>query len=138
LFLGISWLIVISGLFSNDTFDLYVFIFSSVLAVFFTVYYFTKPKKEQILNRRDGLITFTGFYWQKNITMPFAACLFAYSTGGEDGTGAYNLEVIRPSKSKLNTLDDFGVGQGYCYKDMSLICWYIGMLTKNDSISTQF
>ncbi|WP_103866516.1 hypothetical protein [Aquimarina sp. I32.4] len=125
---GISWFLVISGLFADDTFDgfgLYVYIFFCVLAIFFTVYYFTKPKKEQILNRRDGLITMTGFYWQNNITIPFKDCLFAYTTGGEDGTGAFNLQTIRPTQSWLNSFDDFGVGQGDCYKDMSFICWYM-------------
>ena len=67
----------------------------------------------------------TGFYWQKNITMSFKECLFVYSTGGEDGTGAYNLEAIRPTNSRLSSFDDFSVGQGYCYKDMSFICWYM-------------
>ena len=125
---GICWFLIISGLFSDDTFEgfgLYAFIFLCTLAVFFTIYYFTKPKKEQILNRRDGLITMTGFYWQKNITIPFNDCLFAYSTGGEDGTGAFMLEAIRPTTSKLNSYADFNMGQGDCYKSMSFICWYM-------------
>ncbi|PKV50756.1 hypothetical protein ATE84_2822 [Aquimarina sp. MAR_2010_214] len=124
---GISLFLVVSSLFSDDTFEgfgLYLFIFFSFLTVFFAIYYFTKPKKEQILNRRDGLITMTGFYWQKNITMPFKDCLFAYTTGGEDGTGAFMLQAIRPTKSKLNSYDDFMVS-GDCYDSMSLICWYM-------------
>ncbi|WP_103866513.1 hypothetical protein [Aquimarina sp. I32.4] len=106
-------------------FEIFLFVLSSLLAIFFTIYYFTKPKKEEILNRRDGLITIPGVLWQKNITIPFKECLFVYSTGGEDGTGAYSLQVMRPSKSKFGTLEDFSVGQGYCYKDMSFICWYM-------------
>ncbi|WP_103866514.1 hypothetical protein [Aquimarina sp. I32.4] len=124
---GLSLFMIVSGLFSDDTFDgfhLYVYIFFCVLLVFFTIYYFTKPKKERILNRKDGLITMTGFYWQNNITMPFKECLFAYSTGGEDGTSAFKLQIIRPTQSRLNSFDDFALG-GDCYEDMSFICWYM-------------
>ncbi|WP_108866371.1 hypothetical protein [Aquimarina aquimarini] len=125
---GISWFLVISGLFADDTFDgfgLYVYIFFCVLAIFFTIYYFTKPKKEKILNRRDGLITIPGVLWQKNITIPFKECLFVYSTGGEDGTGAFMLEVIRPTKSRFGTFTLFNMGQGDCYQAISLVTWYM-------------
>ena len=50
---GISWFLVISSFFNDDTFDgfgLYLFILFCILGTFFTLYYFTKPKKEQILN----------------------------------------------------------------------------------------
>ncbi|WP_159090817.1 hypothetical protein, partial [Aquimarina aquimarini] len=125
---GISLFLVVSGLFSDDTFDgfgLYAYILCCISLAFFTIYYFTKPKKENILNRKDGLITMTGVLWKKNITIPFKECLFVYSTGGEDGTSAYNLQAMRPSKSKFGTLTIFTVGQGDCYKDMSFICWYM-------------
>ncbi|WP_298320673.1 hypothetical protein [uncultured Aquimarina sp.] len=126
--IGISLFLVISSLFSDDTFEgfgLYLFIFFCILTIFFIIYYFTKPKKEQILNRKDGLITMTGFYWQKNITMPFKKCLFAYSTGGEDGTSSFMLQVIRPANSRLSSFDDFIIGGGDCYENMSFICWYM-------------
>lgn len=122
-------LIFIIGYFKDgnltEPFEIFLFIFSSLLTVFFIIYYFTKPKKEQILNRKDGLITMTGFYWQKNITMPFRECLFAYSTGGEDGTSAFMLQTIRPSTNRFSTFDDFIVGGGDCYENMSFICWYM-------------
>ena len=120
-------LIFVDSFFSGEKlewFELFIFSLSCILTLFFTIYYFTKPKKEQILNRRDGLITMTGFYWQKNITMPFKDCLFAYTTGGEDGTGAFMLQSIRPTRSRLNSYDDFMVS-GDCYDSMSLICWYM-------------
>ncbi|WP_103866515.1 hypothetical protein [Aquimarina sp. I32.4] len=125
---GFVTISVLIGYFANGKlkpFEVFLLILCSILTVFYIVYYFTKPKKEEILNRRDGLITMTGFLWQKNITIPFKECLFVYSTGGEDGTGAYNLEAMRPSKSKFGTLTIFTVGQGDCYKDMSFICWYM-------------
>ncbi|MDH7446813.1 hypothetical protein [Aquimarina sp. 2201CG14-23] len=120
-------LIFVDSFFSGERlewFELFVFSLSVILTLFFAIYYFTKPKKEQILNRRDGLITLTGFYWQKNITMPFKNCLFAYTTGGEDGTGAFMLQAIRPTKSRLNSYDDFMISSD-CYDSMSLICWYM-------------
>ncbi len=108
-----------------EAFEMSLFLLTSALTVFFAVYYFTKPKKEEILNRKDGLITMPGFYWQKSITIPFKDCLFAYSTGGEDGTGAFRLEAIRPTESWFNTFAEFNLGFGHCYAAMSFICWYM-------------
>ncbi len=125
---GLSLFIVVGGLFVDDTFEgfgFFVYILSCISFVFFTVYYFTKPNKEELLNRRDGLVTMPGFYWQKNITIPFKDCLFAYSTGGEDGTGAFRLEAIRPTESWFNTFAEFNLGFGHCYAAMSFICWYM-------------
>ncbi|QKX05384.1 hypothetical protein HN014_10815 [Aquimarina sp. TRL1] len=93
-----------------------------LILLFFIIYYFTMPKKEYILNRKDGLITFSGLYWQPNITMHFDNAIFTYSTGGEDGTGAYRLEVIRPTKGL--TFASFYAG-GDCFYSISLITWYM-------------
>ncbi len=46
---------------------LFFIVLSSLSTLFFAVYFFTMPKKEHILNRRDGLITMTGFFWQKTL-----------------------------------------------------------------------
>ncbi|MBL7558910.1 hypothetical protein JAO71_03755 [Olleya sp. YSTF-M6] len=103
--------------------DYFFMILTLILTLFFLIYLFTKPKKEQILNRRDGLITMTGFFWQKNITMTFETCEFAYSTGGEDGMGAFLLEIIRPNN--WQTFDPFGYGGAECYESMSFTTWYM-------------
>jgi len=103
--------------------DKFFMVLSMLLTIFFAIYFFTKPKKEQILNRRDGLITMTGVFWQKNITMSFEKSEFAYSTGGEDMIGAFLLEVIRPNK--WPTFDYFGYGGNECYESMSFITWYM-------------
>ncbi|WP_282132505.1 hypothetical protein [Cellulophaga baltica] len=100
-----------------------IFSISCIAFVFFAVYLFTMPKKEQILNRKDGLITFTGFYWQPNVTMAFTNAIFSYSTGGEDATGSFMLQVIRPTKGY--TFELFGAGGGDCYDDISFITWYM-------------
>jgi hypothetical protein len=106
-----------------DFIDIFFFSISCIFFIFFAVYFFTMPKKEQILNRKDGLITFTGLLWQKNITMPFKNAIFCYSTGGEDATGAFMLQVIRPTKGY--TFEDFMIGAQSCYEDISLITWYM-------------
>ncbi|GAA0873433.1 hypothetical protein GCM10009117_25800 [Gangjinia marincola] len=94
-------------------------LFSSIL-IFFIIYYFTMPHKEQILNQRDGLITITGFFWAKNITMPFEDMLFSYSTGGDNMVGAFQLQAVRPKGGP----DPFELA-GDCYESMSFITWYM-------------
>ncbi len=127
----VTWvltIVLILGYYWNgklEPFEIFLFLFCGVISVFQTIYYFTRPKKEEILNRRDGLITMPGLYWKKNITIAFEQCLFAYSTGGEDGTSAFNLEVIRPTESRFNTFAEFSLGQAHCYVSMSLITWYM-------------
>lgn len=124
---GVSLVTVLIFVFTFDEkmnwFEVFLFILSFVLTVFFTVYLFTMPKKEYILSRKDGLITFPGFYWQPNITMQFDDMIFAYSTGGEDGTGGFNLQAIRPTKGY--TFCFFVIAGPTCYADMSFITWYM-------------
>ncbi|CAA0248695.1 hypothetical protein ACE1MK_04815 [Tenacibaculum maritimum] len=97
---------------------------SAFTTVLFTVYGFTMPKKEGILNRRDGLITFTGFMWEPDITMEFKKVEFAYSTGGENMIGAFQLQIIRPNKW-FQTFEVAGYIGKDCYANMSFITWYM-------------
>ncbi|MDO6676210.1 hypothetical protein Q4517_11705 [Tenacibaculum sp. 1_MG-2023] len=124
---GISLILVVFLPFSTDAFQSIgsIIFYALVCAafIFFLIYGLTKPKKEQILNRRDGLITMTGFFWQKSITMSFKKVEFAYSTGGENMIGAFMLEAIRPNK--WQTFDSFGYGGAECYESMSFITWYM-------------
>ncbi len=103
--------------------DYFFMILCLILTIFFVLYGFTMPKKEKILNRRDGLLTMTGFLWQPNITMDFDKVEFAYSTGGENVVGGFMLQVIRPNK--WQTFDLFTIFGGDCYEDMSFIVWYM-------------
>ncbi len=109
---GISFAFLLIFLFpleeKRDEVEWAFLIITALVTIFFLIYGLTKPKKEHILNRKDGLITMTGFFWQKNITMPFKKVEFAYSTGGENMVGAFRLEVIRPNK--WQTFDSFGYG----------------------------
>lgn len=94
----------------------YAFIFSGVLVFMISVfiYLITIPKKEYILNRIDGTITFPGSLWSDNYTMPFNQMLFV------------NKEkkwfLIRPvsffSKFKIG-FDDSDI------KGISFIFWYM-------------
>ncbi len=100
-----------------------VFVSICVLALLFSIiYYFTKPPKEQILNRRDGLVTMEGALYQPNITMRFKNVIFCYSTGGEDALGSFQLQAIRPNNY---TFAMFHAGDETCYHDMSFFTWYM-------------
>ncbi len=89
---------------------------------FFVVYYLTMPKKERIFNREDGLITFSGFMWNPNITMPFEKAIFVPSAPSHQGLGAYMLQVVRPDRTY--SLDLCTLGRN-CYEDLSYILWYM-------------
>ncbi len=90
--------------------------------VFFVVYYYTMPKKEFILNREDGLMTWPGFMWHKNITMPIDKVIFSMSGPGVQGLGAFELIIERPdwfySKYQSTLGND-------CYEDLSFYLWYM-------------
>ncbi|QKX04163.1 hypothetical protein HN014_04315 [Aquimarina sp. TRL1] len=124
---GISLIMVIGFFITLDEktgwFPIMIFIISLISTIFFAIYYFTMPKKEYILSRKDGLITFPGFYWQPNITMRFDDAIFAYSTGGDNTIGAFNLQTIRPTKGYTFCL--FVIGGADCYEDMSFITWFM-------------
>ena len=102
---------------------IFVFFLFLLLGLFFVFYSFTMPKQEAILNRIDGLITFDGFLWQDNITMPFSEVEFCYSTGGEDLQGAFQLQIMRPNKWVTFAIS-IALGRD-CYKEISFITWYM-------------
>ncbi len=81
------------------------------------------PKKEIILNRMKGTITFPGWMWKKNITMPFDSIKFNYTMGGSNGIGAYQLQLVRPDK--MGSICFFPFPGVDCYQDLSLITWYM-------------
>jgi hypothetical protein len=49
--------------------ETFVFILCCLLVITFTAYYFMMTEKKQILNRKQGTITFMGFMWAENFTM---------------------------------------------------------------------
>ena len=123
---SMGWVIFLIGILNGDTLNggqTFLFCFFIALTIFFVVYGFTMPKTEAILNRRDGLITFDGFLWQDNITMPFSEVEFCYSTGGEDLQGAFQLQIMRPNKWVTFAIPIFS-GKD-CYEGMSFITWYM-------------
>ncbi len=105
----------------NAEYLVLIILFSSLLS-FFSIYGITQPQKEQILDRKNGLLTMTGFFWQKSITMVFDKVEFAYSTGGEDAVGGFVLQAIRPNK--WQTFDNYEF-YGDCYNTMTFIMWYM-------------
>ena len=109
---------------NSKTWDTGMFFFIGTplfFLLFFIFYFFTMPKKEDILNRKDGTITFPGSFWGKNITMPFSNVIFHFSTGGENAIGAYMLQIVRPTN---HTFRIYSHGDD-CYESISLIVWYM-------------
>jgi hypothetical protein len=90
--------------------------------IFFLVYYFTMPQKERIFNREDGLLTFAGFMWHDNITMPINKVRFMASSPSAQGLSSYMLEIVRPDK--LHSLQLCSMGTT-CYEDLSFFLWYM-------------
>ncbi len=96
--------------------------FFFLVFLFFLVYYFTMPKKEFIWNREDGLVTFPGFMWRPNITMPLEKVIFIRSAPSAQGMGSHLLQIARPDKSYslyMASLDNT------CYEDLSFYLWYM-------------
>ena len=123
---SMGWVIFLIGILNGDTLNggqTFLFCFFIALTIFFVVYGFTMPKQEAILNRRDGLITFDGFFWQDNITMLFSEVEFCYSTGGDHLQGAFELQIMRPNKWVTFAIPIFS-GKD-CYEGMSFITWYM-------------
>ncbi|TAJ14822.1 hypothetical protein DMA11_03595 [Marinilabiliaceae bacterium JC017] len=122
---GFSLLVIISFSIGDEPWDLMatlIFYVSCILFVLCVLYYFTMPKKEMIFDRKHGTITFPGTLWNKNITMPFDKVVFICSTGGHNGIGAYQLEVLKPESMPVR--GSVGLG-GTCYEDLSLYTWYM-------------
>jgi len=64
--------------YGGDDFSLFGLFIDALMIIFILlcfIYYFT-AKKEFILNRLDGTITFPGWLWMKNVTMPFSEVIF--------------------------------------------------------------
>ena len=123
---SMGWGIFLVGILNGDTLNggqIFLFCFFIALTIFFVVYGFTMPKQEDILNRRDGLMTFDGFFWQDNITMPFSEVEFCYSTGGDHLQGAFELQIMRPNKWVTFAVPFF-CGRN-CYEGISFITWYM-------------
>ncbi len=121
LFLGFL-IISISSSEVNTLFDFLAIGFLFLGFLFFLIYYFTMPKKECIFNREDGRVTFPGFMWHKNITMPIKEMLFSMSSPSRQGGGAFLLQIVRPDKTYSFYLCTLG---NSCYEDLSFFLWYM-------------
>ncbi len=125
-FLIILLLIIIGGIKFPSDISSPLFIISSIISLlgffFFAYYYFTMPPKEFLWNREDGRVTFPGFMWKQNITMPIEKVLFVASSPSAQGLGAYLLQIARPDKTYslyMASLDNT------CYEDLSFYLWYM-------------
>ncbi|MDE5420575.1 hypothetical protein L3049_21520, partial [Labilibaculum sp. DW002] len=99
----------------KDT-DYFLFGGALLLLVFFLIYYFTMPKKEFILNRIDGTITFSGWTWKKNSTIPFSEVKFTMDKNAL-------LHAVRPDF--IGSIQIVNMGKGGWHRDMSFITWFM-------------
>jgi len=102
-----------------DFFPKLLFIGSCIGFIASVIYYYTRPKKEMIFDRKHGVVTLPGTLWKKNFTMEFYKVDFTFSTGGHNGVGAYQLRYLGPS-----TLGAIAFG-GDCWEDLSYLTWYM-------------
>jgi hypothetical protein len=91
---------------------------------FFTYYYITMPYKECVFNRKEGLITIPGAFWQSNVTMHINTIEFTRSAPSAQGIGSHQLEVIRPMKGAFLSFYQLSLGNT-CYEDLSFYLWYM-------------
>lgn len=103
----------LAALFSSGTKEIsfsYIIVTSMFFLgfLFFVSYYYTMPVKEFIWNREDGLVTFPGFMWHKNITMPIDKIIFSMTGPGVQGLGAFQLQIERPDMFYTKRLCRYG------------------------------
>ena len=115
----------ISILLDGENLDAFMTV-SAVIAlliiIFFIRYYYTMPSKEFIWNREDGLLTFPGFLWNENITMPISEVAFVVAGPSSHGTGGFELQIARPTGKTTY----YRCSTGHtCYEDLSFLLWYM-------------
>ena len=106
----------------STTFFITVSLISIIGFLFFLIYYYTMPKKEVIYNRKDGLVTYPGFMWHPNVTMPVDVVRFIVSSPTIQGGNAFQLNIMRPDKLYSRCEAFFAYD---CYKDLSFLLWYM-------------
>jgi hypothetical protein len=99
-------------------------LFSFLGFSFFAYYYITMPYKECIFNRKQGLVTIPGAFWQPNITMSIHTIEFIRSAPSAQGMGSHLLQAIRPMKGQFLSFYDLWLGNT-CYEDLSFYLWYM-------------
>ena len=95
---------------------------SCIVFIVCLFFYFFLPKKELILNRKDGTITFSRLLWNKNETIPFNKLKFCISKEGDNVNGTGRLELIKPKTLSQKHPIAFC---GTYAEDLSLISWYM-------------
>lgn len=115
IFLGFSGLAIFTD--DNDLvgFALFLYILSIIGTLLCILYYFTK-KKELILNRMDGTITFSGWLWMKNCTMPFDKAIFAMGQ---------RSVLILLGPTWFPTYVVLSGSRVFCYEKLSFMVWYM-------------
>ncbi|KAF9658718.1 hypothetical protein ABHQ57_14350 [Tenacibaculum sp. ZH5_bin.1] len=112
---------VVVRLFFNKSLSFIFLFLLFLLGTFFIVYHYTRPKKELVLNRLEGLITIPNTLYFKPYTMPFKDALAAWSVknSGINPTGP-SLSLLHP-----NGFTSTDVMGHEVIEDWSFIVWYM-------------
>ncbi|MEL0650792.1 hypothetical protein V6246_05115 [Algibacter sp. TI.3.09] len=121
LFYGALLLTIIVRLSHNKDVSLLFTSLLFIIGCLHIIYYYTHPKKELILDRMNGNITFPNYFYGKPFTMPFKDCLAAWSMK--------NVGVA-PTTPRLSLLHPNGytstdVMGGDVLEDWSFMVWYM-------------
>ena len=85
------------------------------------IYYYTHPKKELILDRMHGNITFPNYFYGKPFTMPFKDCLAAWSmkNAGSAPTTP-RLSLLHPNGYTSTDVMGVDILEDWCF-----MVWYM-------------
>jgi hypothetical protein len=128
---GVSLLVVmvfsVIHLTGNDEikgYALFLYLIALLVTILHVSYYITMPKnKEHILDRLQGTITFPGFFWEPNNTMPFKKIKVFIPSGGTNAIAAAGLRLLSPLKFRGSFF--FNIGSSKSYENMTLLTWYM-------------
>ncbi|WP_158975204.1 hypothetical protein [Cellulophaga sp. L1A9] len=96
----------------------FIFFLIGSLSIF---YYHNHPKKELILDRMNGMITFPNYFYFKPFTMPFEDCLVAWSVknSGVSPT-APRLSLLHPNGFTSTDVMGADILEDWCFMN-----WYM-------------
>ncbi|ADV48971.1 hypothetical protein Celal_1662 [Cellulophaga algicola DSM 14237] len=118
---GISLLYII-GRFSINKEISFGFSFLLILAGSLSIlYYYKHPKKELILDRMNGMITFPNYFYFKPFTMPFEDCLVAWSVKNSGASPtAPRLSLLHPNGFTSTDVMGADILEDWCFMN-----WYM-------------
>ncbi|WP_029447361.1 hypothetical protein [Cellulophaga baltica] len=88
-----------------------------LIGILFIFYDYRHPKKELILDRMNGMITFPNYFYFKPFTMPFEDCLVAWSV---KNSTAPMLSLLHPNGFTSTDVMGADILEDWCFMN-----WYM-------------